>query len=54
MDQGHGAVQCLVKARWQENGACGSWSTDCVVRAGRNACLFSLSGDSEDCCITVD
>lgn len=38
--RGRGAVQCLVKARWQENGVCSPWSVCCVARAGRNARLF--------------
>lgn len=40
MDQSQGAVQCLVKARWQENGVCSPCSVRWVARAGRNASLF--------------
>lgn len=57
VDHGRGPEQCLVKARWQENGVCSPWSVRCVVSAGRNAHLFftpSVSGESEDCDITVD
>lgn len=40
VDQGQEAVQCLVKARCQENGVCSPWSVRCVARPGRNARLF--------------